>query len=551
MGRLAPRRPNRSMRHHLAALAAAVVLALPASAQLIAVRFKDAKAAKRYEEHLIVFQGQQVVVGEAWSNLDVDASKGDVQYHDKTNHYFEILRPDPKDPGKVPFKIDGDSRKVTNGKCKVGISTDDVVGFTFYSREGSLVGLAKDFADRKGSVDEFLAARDAKAKGGPEWMAQHQRMLQQMERLLAWLQSGLFPDVVGKYEKEIARERKVVAAEAVTARREAAKASAKAVELPEELTRVAASIDPADKFAMQESRHCRIIYRDAIDPARVHELLVMAEEMIDGFRVDFVDPYLDETYEDYIQEECFAEWFFAPDDIPKSERYMTTYYKMGFDPKRKEEILADAGHGTRRSFNPSYVYFWRTNDTSDLEGIVAHNLGHMLASVHYDRRKIGMGQDWLEEGVGLYLSLEWLGRNSVNCKGFAEPGRYVHKNDKKGGERTFQMGLRDWYNSVALESGAPIDKLALKTLYEMNDGDLAKSWSMFDWIAKKTGKEGQSFLRAGCATAKLGKTKFIAEWRAKAEEILGITGKDVFDVVDARWKEFAQVGQDTGDTSKK
>lgn len=51
---------------------------------------------------------------------------------------------------------------------------------------------------------------------------------------------------------------------------------------------------------------------------------------------------------------------------------------------------------------------------------------------------------------------------------------------------------------MELEAGAAIDRLVLKPLFEMGDGDLAKSWLFFDWIAKKGGKEGQLFLRFCC-----------------------------------------------------
>jgi hypothetical protein len=542
------------MRHLLAALAAPVLLALPASAQLIAVHFKDDKAANKYKERLVLFAGRPAVVGEAWSNLQVDLEKSILGRADGNNSMVELLCPDPADPAKVPFKIDGDDRKITNGKCKVGINIDHISGFSFYSRENSLLGLAAEYTARKSAVDELLAARDAKPTGGPEWMAGHQRMLQQMQRLHSWLQSGLFPEAAAKFEKELAKERKVVASEAVTVRRESAKASVKTIEVPEKLVQVAAEIEPGTKFGAQESRHCRIIYREGIDDLRVKDLLVLAEEIIDGFRVDFVDPYLDTAYEDYIPEKIVTEWFLGPEDSGLYERYLTLYFRFAWDAKRKEELLKMSGTTMFGSGGVDFRHLCRISDNDDLEGRIAHNLGHDLSNLHFNRGRGDMNQDWLEEGVGLYVSLEWLGRNSITCKAWDDParGRYVNedKNKKTEGTKTVQLGLRDYFNTLALEAGAPIDKMALKTLFEMSDGDLAKSWSFYDWIAKKTGKEGQMFLRACCKTSHA-KATFITDWRAKAEEILSVTGKDVFDVVDARWKEFAQAGQDTGDTRKR
>src|SRR5688572_4697361 len=147
------------MRHLLAALAAPFLLALPASAQLIAVHFKDDKAAAKYKERLVVFAGRPAVVGEAWSNLRVDLEKNVLGQADGNNSMVELLCPDPTDPEKVPFRIDGDDRKITNGKCKVAINVSHISGYSFYSRENSLHGLAAEYTARKGAVDELLAAR--------------------------------------------------------------------------------------------------------------------------------------------------------------------------------------------------------------------------------------------------------------------------------------------------------------------------------------------------------------------------------------------------------
>lgn len=535
---------------YLLALTALLLLGLQAQAQLVAVHFKDQKIANRYKDNLIIFKGEYVVVGEAFSNLKVDAVNGQISYENPSNRGIEIVVADPSDPTKIPYEMDGDKKKIIGKKAKLSLSVDDIATYSIYMREGSLPGMAADYSARRDVVEAERAARDKHAKGSPEYMAAHQKMLSQMERLHAWLEGGLYPLAAEKMAKELAKERKVVAAEAATVRLDKAKGSVKDAATHPELVRLAEEISGgSDKHKTQESLHCRIIYREGIDDARVRELLVLAEEIINGFRVDFVDPYVDAEYEDYIEERMFIEWLFNYDDIPKAEKYMTGFYKMGWDPKHKEEALKAAGAGTRRAFAPEYCYHWRTDDSADLEGMVTHNLGHVLANIHYDKRRAGMQQDWLEEGVGLFVSLEWLGRNSVNCKAFEEPGKYINRR-KIEGSKTAQMGQRDWYNAMAVEAGAPIDKLVLKTLFEMGDGDLAKSWSFFDWLAKSGGKDGQLLLRQCCDKSRARAT-FIKDWRVKAEEIYEITGQDVFDVIDKRWKEFAETGQELGDSPKK
>src|SRR5690606_15770869 len=138
----------------------------------------------------------------------------------------------------------------------------------------------------------------------------------------------------------------------------------------------------------------------------------------------------------------------------------------------------NSGGSRRRLFGaPEHLDYFKLDENTDLEGIVTHGLGHHLVAVHYNMNRRNDSQDWLREGCALYLSLEYLGRNTVTCKAFAPPSRYVHEKGKEA-EKTLQVGLRAYFNSLALEQGPPIDRLAMKKLFEMEDGDLAKSWSL-------------------------------------------------------------------------
>ncbi len=93
--------------------------------------------------------------------------------------------------------------------------------------------------------------------------------------------------------------------------------------------------------------------------------------------------------------------------------------------------------------------------------------------------------------------------------------------------------------------------MALLYLYDLEDGDLAKSWSTFDWVAKELGKMGQVWLREGCQAARSRNT-FLAEWRTKSEELFGTEpGKDVYQVIDGRWRAYAEAQQDTSERLRK
>jgi hypothetical protein len=208
----------------------------------------------------------------------------------------------------------------------------------------------------------------------------------------------------------------------------------------------------------------------------------------------------------------------------------------------------DGGRGIR-FVPPERIVYAKYTDKLDLHGRIAHNLGHDLADVQYNLAlNRNTTQDWIQEGVGFYLSLEFLGRNDVTCKEFAGPTKYVHEK-KKAGAVTAQLGLRDFYNAVALDEGLPIESLALKTLFEFGDADMAKSWSFYEFLVKKEGKAGQLFLRAACEFAKDKKT-FVKSWREKANTIYDVKDKDVFDLLDKRWREYAETGQETGDVRR-
>ena len=533
------------MRFGLACFALAC-LASSGSAQLLAVIFKDPKDANKYKEHLVSFRGTQVIVGEPFKGVTIDFEKNEITK--SADKPLEFLVADSGDPSKVPYKFEGDVKVVSIKKQLVSIPGLQVEELQYYDRSNNLVGLAADYADKKALIDELEKERDACARNSPEWMSAHRRAVSAMERLRSWLDESLFADAAKKVGQEILRERKQID-EALAARGIAAKASIKPAPTPETLVTAAQEISGgADKFKVQESLHARIVYRDGIPDARVHELLVLVEEIIEGFRVEFVDPYADAAFEDHIPERMFVEWWFGPDDIDKHDRYYTDFYGQNWGDKKKER-LETKGTGARRSMGPAFLHYWRTDEFEDLEGVVAHNLGHTLSSVHYDKTREGSAQPWLNEAVGYYLAFEWLGRNSVSCKAFAKDSVYAHQ-VKKEGEKTLQEGLRDWFNALAVESGPAIDRLATKSLFEMGDADLAKSWSFYDYLARKTGKQGQQFLRAACNTERAGKT-FINDWRAKSEEIFEIKGQDVFTWLDKRWREYALVGQETGDARRK
>ena len=522
-----------------------LLLAAVAQAQVLAVSFKDDKTARKYKDHLVLINGEQVVVGEGKFAMYLEGDS--IKYAGAGKN--ELWVSDPADPSFVPYKYKGEERVPSNPKGVLEINGEHIKNIRVLIAQQSLAGLSEEYRDRLSKIQEISSERDKATKASREWFMAHQRLLSNYERLQNWLSSTCFPLAAKKLEKEIERQKKNVAADALAERLANAKAAIKTVATPSDLVACAQSISAGKvAFKVQESLHVRIVYRTEVGDDRVKALLEFAEEGIDGFRGDCVDPYLDVDFEDKIPDRIFAEFWFGPEEESEYDRYAVEYYRHNWG-EHKAESLKMGGAAIIRALPPESVHYWKYNEQADLEGLIAHGLGHDLALLDYNLSLTKpVAQDWLLEGAGFYVSLEFLGRNSVTCKTFKETV-YVHEK-KKEGERNEKLGLRDFYNALALDSGPPIDKLAAKDLYSLEEPDVAKSWSFFDFLAKKEGKNGQRFLRAACEFSK-DKPTFLQKWREKSNQIFNVDQGDVFKAIDTRWKAFAENGQETGDTARR
>jgi len=125
----------------------------------------------------------------------------------------------------------------------------------------------------------------------------------------------------------------------------------------------------------------------------------------------------------------------------------------------------------------------------------------------------------------------------VTCVEFRE-SLYV-RDEGEGGYKEVQMGYRDILMQVALEQGERIDRVMLKYLADMENPDLAKSWSFLEYLARDGGLDGQRWMRAACDAGK-DRARFLETLRATSEEIFNVTGQDVFKVMDERWRKYAE-----------
>lgn len=540
------------MRRARLLLGAALILsawgAPAASAQTIRILFKDAKTEKNYAKYLTQSDGVTCVIGEIKKGIHFDG--GTLVYVKGTEALNEIWVINPADPGELPYEIDKNGERVKNRKAKVAgvlaIPGDSISATHALDRYRTLEGTAADYRKQQDEIAAIAKERDAAPKAGRAWFDAQGRMLGRMDRLASFIKSLGYTPTAKLLEKEIEKQRKVVGKQAAAEREKQALASVKTVPLPPKFVAANQTITGGKvKFTMQESRHVRVVYDSDVQDARVTAALELCERIIEGFQREFVDPYADETFPNLIPDGPMHEFYFGPDDVKVHEQFLTLYYEHPWGKYKADELKAE-GADYYLPADPHYLSYRKVVPEIDVEGYLAHEVGHTLADLHYNEGARNDRQDWLREAVGYWVSFAYLGRNGLTCFATAEEGGY-EKTAQKVGIKTPTGGMRDVFNQIALKAGPPIDTLALKHLWEINDADFAKAWSFFDFVAAKLGRQGQLWLRATCKTAAAHEKDFVQAWRKATEPFYPAQdGGDVFANLDAQWKQYATTGQVAG-----
>lgn len=514
-----------------------LLLAPMASGQIVAVHLKDARTAKKYKKRLTELNGELVLIGEAKSGITIDPKSGKISY---STGRIELYVGNPKDPSAVPYKLKDGEITSQRKSGVLAIQGQQIDRVSVLNQNQSLYGLAQEYKRRMELVLEIKEKRGECERKSTEWHAQNRRLVHAYERLGSWLVRSGYEPASKKLEREIKRHKKYMAERDPKEHLETKETihfvstSDNLIDLSEDITGGAAS------FRIQESKHVRITYMTELPDDLVAELLELAESVMQGFRTEFVDPYLQEGLEDHMPEGVFKEFWFGPAEDEQYTRFFEEYYGISWG-KHKEQRIKPKGARRRAFKGPKYLDYWRLMPDNDLEGIIVHGMGHALSNVHYNADGKGIPQAWIAEGVGYYLSLEFLGRNAVTCKQFKEKG-YVRKASNLN-PKTAMLGTRDFYNTLALSQGARIDQLAMKHLSDMGDADLAKSWSFFDFMARKEGLRGQLWMRSACRLAGKRDT-FIKNWRAESMELYEVNEGNVFTIIEQRWRKYAENGQD-------
>ena len=527
----------------LALIFSMTALTAPANAQILGIELRDAKALKKHRKNIIEINGRKMIVGEPLAGISWDSATRTAHYQGAGANVLFVAN--PKDPKKVPYRFKNGERVASGSKGKVSIKGEDIAAIHAHLPEQSLMGLAEEYALRIEELEALEDKRKKCSKGTVDWFATQERVVVHLERLENWLRRTAFPLAADNVARDVKKERKVKLVDGVDARALRARESVEKIPTPELLESSAQEHgDGKWHFRVHQSQHVRITHCVEVVPDELAVgLLDLAERLIEGFRVDLVDPYRSDTYQDNIPDGWFQEFYLGPDDIQMHEKIWESFYAQSWG-SRKAQSLQMSGTGGNLGPPLRRVNYWRLNDGTDLDGLIAHGLGHTLADLHYGGSLNTVSQDWLEEAVGYYLSIENLGRNNVSCHGHYDPekDRYgKSKRDeetKKKGDKPLRMGLRDFFVEHALASGPRYDKLIPKIRFELNEADLCKSWSFFEFIVKSEGEKGQRLLRATCDRAR-NKSTLVNSLREDGAELYEIEGENFYIWIDDRWRAWA------------
>jgi hypothetical protein len=511
-------------------------------AQIVGVELKDEKTVKAYSKWISDWEGKPMLVGQHLAGLNIDL-KANVISKPGSSKAITLLVPDPAKPGLELVGADG--KRTSHGKGReVVIPEGDLKAkdalHLCYPHQ-SLMGLRDEYVRKLADIEKLRADGKSLKPGAPEWFAQQRRVQARVDALVGWLGATLFAkasEALGKeYAAGLAREAGV----ASKSRLETAKGALMSTELPERLPECSKEFGRGDlKWSGRETQHLRIVAFQDLNKSQLDAACILGERIIESFRVEFVDPFLVENDTDPIPEDLIDEFFFCPDDVELAAKFYEQYYgrRLGEPRERTKSMMGHRGGGANGA---RWLEFWRLGGGTELDGMVAHALGHNLASLAWNRGAPQVA-DWIGEGWAYWTSFEALARNNVHCVSFRLPeyGRSSTEETPKFEEE----GLRATFNDLALRSGPEFTALLRMTLVDMDAAAVAKAWSMLDWLASRRKDKMGPFLRACNAAVGSDGRCNLEKLRPEAQDVFGLPPqKDVFAEIEAEWKGFAKTDQ--------
>jgi hypothetical protein len=366
-----------------------------------------------------------------------------------------------------------------------------------------------------------------------------------MDSLIGWLRSTAFPDAAARLEKEFGAEMKRAGQAASDTRLEAARTLRQA-DIPKDLLEKSGNFTQRSLgWHGRQTQHIRIIATEEHPDSELDAGLLLAERIIESFRSKFVEPWMGLDEKDPVSDGLFQEFFLAPVDEDLGTRFLEEYYGFPLNPPRERSIKIE-GHRRRNARGTDYLHFSRYQPSRDLEGTVAHSLGHVLSNMVFNANRLSGQPDWIAEGFAYWVSFEHLSRNTDYCVAFNLPAKSYGRSgpDTKEGLKPSETGLRAAFNELALENGPDLTRLFRILLVEMEAADLAKSWSFLDFLIAAHPDKLGPFLRACCECSDPHGLTDLERLRPAVESLFKTPpGKDAFEILDGEWKKFARTVQ--------
>jgi hypothetical protein len=204
-------------------------------------------------------------------------------------------------------------------------------------------------------------------------------------------------------------------------------------------------------------------------------------------------------------------FYFAKDEAGVKELVPYIEDRHGkLDPYLKDDIKKN-GTGLAASGSNMVAL---TRAEVDTRSYVLHQLGQ----VYIDCLTNGV-DPWLHEGFAVYTAVRWAGKNTTYCYNVSSYAGNVGQ-AKKGEDQSFLLICKEIAQD---KSDSPMEVLQKKKLNQLDDKDIAKSFSLVKMMIEREPERGLAFLRLYSshnvarvlkASYKLTPAEFDDHWRA-------------------------------------
>lgn len=477
------------------------------------LKFKDPKAQKALSKKAVLWQSGEdlLVVGEAASDEQLKLGAPVKLYQVILPRKAKISKP----LAQAPYDFGKDGKRKLLGKHKKALVTIPAKNLEVVSvgngsgfkaatlSDFGLYSLCSDLERRRLEVEGLRnALKKLKQPLNPEeWKQTRNQLLLSWEGLVTYVENfPLFEPMGGNLRAEFNKAKKKIEAKEKADRQAEFEDSVKNAEIKE----VELDAPRNMKFHKVESKHIRIVYligEGGITDEYAKELALLAEQTVDLFRSVAIDPYAEFVEEQdgdlpIIPPHIFQEYFIGPDNTEMQKGLYEEHYGREMGDNRVFEAMSTGTtlHGSREE--PLFLSFSK-NRPGSMKGLVVHQLGHSLSSLHYNQsnaRSVRPALPVVRESVARYLCFEKLGSNNLRCTNF-DKAKYEKKSVGDGKTKVL---LGDSYQErfFKLSLRAPtMEACAIVPLNKLNELHMAKGWMTYFYIINEDGLMGQNWLR--------------------------------------------------------